>query len=76
MNSQEKELVLEKLLQLDDPFYLNTFKDAEAEDEWFQINEEFIQDDLQKYFPETINTHDKATWNFIKSKLKQFNYEI
>lgn len=71
----EKELILEKLLQIDDPFYLNTFSDAEAEDEWFRINQNFIQDDLQQYFPSSVNTHDKETWNYIRSRLKQFPTE-
>lgn len=71
----DKELILEILLKIDDPFYLNTFSDAEAEDEWYRINEKFIQDDLQKYFPTTINTHDKEIWNYIRSKLKQFALE-
>lgn len=71
----DKELILETLLKIDDPFYLNTFVDAEAEDEWYRINEKFIQDDLQKYFPATINTHDKQVWNYIRSKLKQFALE-
>lgn len=76
MTKEDQELILTNLLQIDDPFYLNTFKNAEAEDEWFRINEKFIQNDLQKYFPKNIDMHDKTTWNFIKAKLKQFDYEF
>lgn len=71
----DKDLILNTLLMIDDPFYLNTFENAEAEDEWYRINERFIQDDLQKYFPDTIDTHDQKVWNYIRSKLKQFELE-
>lgn len=71
----DKDLIVNTLLKLDDPFYLNTFSDAESEDEWFRINEKYIQDDLQKYFPDTIDTHDRQVWNYIRSKLKQFELE-
>lgn len=71
----DKDLILNTLLTIDDPFYLNTFENAEAEDEWYRINERFIQDDLQKYFPDTIDTHDRKVWNYIRSKLKQFELE-
>ncbi|RRK09238.1 hypothetical protein D1831_13835 [Lactiplantibacillus garii] len=71
----DKELILETLLRLDDPFYLNTFANAVDEDEWFRINERYIQTDLQRYFPASISTTDPATWQFIKSKLKQFSVE-
>lgn len=72
----DKELILNILLTLDDPFYLNTFENAADEDEWFRINERYIQMDLQKYFPASIDTTDKATWQFIKSKLKQFDVDL
>lgn len=71
----DKELILNTLLQIDDPFYLNTFKNSVDEDEWFRINEHFIQEDLQKYFPNSINTKDPQVWKFIKSKLMQFEID-
>ena len=71
----DKDLILTTLLKIDDPFYLNTFNDSEDEDEWFRLNEKFIQNDLQKYFPTTVDTHDHATWVYIRSKLKQFPSE-
>lgn len=76
MTKEDQELILASLLQLDDPFYLNTFANAAVEDEWFRINEKFIQNDLQKYLPTKIDTHDRATWNFIKAKLRQFDDEF
>ncbi|WP_318766153.1 hypothetical protein [Lactiplantibacillus carotarum] len=71
----DKDLILATLLQLDDPFYLNTFANAADEDEWFRLNEHYIQTDLQKYFPASIDTRDTATWRYIKSQLRQFDVE-
>ena len=71
----DQELILNTLLQIDDPFYLNTFNNAADEDEWYRINERYIQTDLQRYFPATIDTKDPATWRYIKSNLKQFSID-
>lgn len=71
----DQALILTTLLQLDDPFYLNTFVTAADEDEWYRLNERYIQTDLQKYFPASIDTRDAATWQYIKSQLRQFDVE-
>ncbi|CAJ1229196.1 hypothetical protein [Levilactobacillus zymae] len=69
---EQRDLILHTLLQIDDPYYLNQFQDASSEDEWFHINEQFIQQDLQRFFPSTIDTHDPETWQIIRAQLKQF----
>lgn len=57
LTTDQKEAIQESLLAIDDPYYLNTFTDAADEDEWFRLNEAYIQDDLQRYMPAGINTH-------------------
>lgn len=69
---EQRDLILHTLLQIDDPYYLNQFQDASSEEEWFRINEQFIQQDLQRFFPSTINTHDPETWQLIRTQLKPF----
>ena len=72
LSPKDQDLILHVLLQIDDPYYLNTFQDAAAEDEWFTINETFIRQDLQHFFPSTIDLADPETWRYVRGQLKQF----
>lgn len=72
LSTQDQDLILHILLQIDDPYYLNTFQDAASEDEWLLINEDFIRHDLQHFFPSTIDLMDPETWRYVRGQLKQF----
>lgn len=73
LTTDQKEAIQESLLAIDDPYYLNTFTNAADEDEWFRLNEAYIQDDLQRYMPVGINTHTSAVWRCIRELLRQFS---
>lgn len=64
--------IRDALLAVDDPYYLNTFNSAADEDEWFHLNEAFIQTDLQRYMPAGIDTRTPAVWRLIRQLLQQY----
>lgn len=57
------------------PYYLNTFNSAANEDEWFRLNEAFIQTDLQRYTPTDIDTRTPAVWQLIRQLLQQYQID-
>lgn len=72
LSAQQKTSIRDALLNIDDPYYHNTFQDAVDEDEWFRLNEGFIQQDLQQYLPVGLSTKDPAVWRVIRAFLKQY----
>ncbi|KRN93833.1 hypothetical protein IV81_GL000236 [Pediococcus stilesii] len=73
LSQQQKEAIRDALLAIDDPYYFNTFKNAQDEDEWMRINEAYIQSDLQRLMPEGFDTRDLDVWRVIRSFLKQYD---
>jgi hypothetical protein len=73
LSELQKEAIRDALLAVDDPYYFNTFKNAEDEDEWLRLNEAYIQNDLQRFMPTGISTHDPEVWRLIRKLLKQFD---
>ncbi|MDT7013815.1 hypothetical protein [Levilactobacillus namurensis] len=69
LSIQDQDLILHILLQIDDPAYLAHFQDPSTEEAWLQANEAFIQHDLQRFFPPTIDTADPETWRYIRGQL-------
>ncbi|MFD1672267.1 hypothetical protein ACFQ5M_09175 [Agrilactobacillus yilanensis] len=76
LSADLKAEILTVLLAIDDPYYLNTFKDAADEDEWYRLNEKYCRQDLQRYFePAKVDLARPEVWRFIRQQLKQFTTE-
>lgn len=72
MTSEERDTLRDALLTIDDPYYLNTFASVADEAEWWQLNEAFIQKDIQRFLPADFDAKQPEVWQFIRVSLGQF----
>ena len=72
MTNNEQDVLRDALLTIDDPYYLNTFKNAADEAEWWHVNEAFIQSDIQRFLPAGFDPKQPEVWRFIRISLGQF----
>lgn len=71
VTNDEQEDLRDALLTIDDPYYLNTFKNASDEAEWWHLNEAFIQTDIKRFLPAGIDPKKPEIWRFIRISLGQ-----
>ena len=71
LTQEEKDGIVAALINIDDPFYLNTFENAEDEEEWFDINEKKLFDDMKNYLPD-LDLDNRENWAFVRKCFSQF----
>ncbi|AZZ61260.1 hypothetical protein DSM07_08160 [Oenococcus sp. UCMA 16435] len=71
LSQTQKDEIVDILINIDDPFYLNTFVDDDDEQEWFHINERRMFLDMQRYLP-MIDLNDQENWAFVRRCFLQF----
>lgn len=71
LTQEQKDEIIGILINIDDPFYLNTFENTDDEQEWFDINEQRLFTDAQKYLP-NIDLKNRENWTFVRKCFSQF----